>query len=153
MASLNELLLAESTEYEFKSELEVKKPKSWLKTVSAFANGSGGRFFYGVSDDGTVIGLDDTKITIEQISKLIQTRISPLPDFNLKPHRTDGEKTVLLLEVQGGEIPPFITWATEIRRHIFGWAMKAFLPRHSNCRNWYGVVKTSRLTRCPPNTN
>jgi predicted HTH transcriptional regulator len=107
MQTLAELLIAESTEYEFKSELEVKKPKSWLKTVSAFANGNGGRFFYGVDDDGTVIGLGDVKTVTEKISKLIQARISPLPDFNVSLHRTDGEKTVLLLEVQSGEIPPY----------------------------------------------
>jgi ATP-dependent DNA helicase RecG len=107
MTKLNELLLAESTEYEFKSKLEIKKPKSWLKTVSAFANGAGGRFFYGVCDDGTVTGLDDVKTVTEQISKLIQTRLSPLPDFSLTPHRIDGDKTVLVLEVQSGEIPPY----------------------------------------------
>jgi predicted HTH transcriptional regulator len=52
MPTLKELLVAEATEYEFKAELEVKRPKSWLKTVSAFANGLGGRFFFGVDDGG-----------------------------------------------------------------------------------------------------
>ena len=35
-------LIAEATEIDFKVALEVKKPKSWLKSVSAFANGIGG---------------------------------------------------------------------------------------------------------------
>jgi len=30
--------IAEATECDFKVALEVKKPKSWLKSVSAFAN-------------------------------------------------------------------------------------------------------------------
>ena len=34
--------IAEATECDFKVALEVKKPKSWLKSVSAFANGIGG---------------------------------------------------------------------------------------------------------------
>ena len=34
-----EMALSEAAESEFKSALETKKPKSWLKTVSAFANG------------------------------------------------------------------------------------------------------------------
>jgi len=38
MLTFNELLIAESTEYEFKVALEAKRHKSWLKTVSAFAN-------------------------------------------------------------------------------------------------------------------
>lgn len=83
MQTINELLIAEATEYEFKSELEIKKPKSWLKTVSAFANGLGGRFFFGVDDDGGVIGISDVKSTSDNISRLIKERISPLPEFKL----------------------------------------------------------------------
>ena len=52
MTTLKELLIAEATEYEFKSELENIRPKSWLKTVSAFANGLGGSFYFGVDDNG-----------------------------------------------------------------------------------------------------
>lgn len=32
-------LISECTAYDFKLMLEEKKPKSWLKSVSAFANG------------------------------------------------------------------------------------------------------------------
>ena len=35
-------LFGETTEYDKKREVEMKKPTSWLKSVSAFANGSGG---------------------------------------------------------------------------------------------------------------
>ena len=37
-------LIVECTAYDFKVMLEEKKPKSWLKSVSAFANGLGGSF-------------------------------------------------------------------------------------------------------------
>jgi len=40
-------LIAEYTAYDFKEVLEEKKPKSWLKSVSAFANGMGGSLFFG----------------------------------------------------------------------------------------------------------
>ena len=40
--------IAEATECDFKVALEVKKPKSWLKSVSAFANGIGGTLFSGL---------------------------------------------------------------------------------------------------------
>ncbi len=43
-----ETLIAECTAYDYKVTLEEKKPKSWLKSVSAFANGSGGSLFFGV---------------------------------------------------------------------------------------------------------
>jgi ATP-dependent DNA helicase RecG len=107
MTTINELLIAEATEYEFKSELEVKRPKSWLKTVSAFANGMGGRLFFGVDDDGGIVGVDDVKRTSEQISNLIKERITPLPEFSLTPHRADDGGTILILRVPHGEITPY----------------------------------------------
>ena len=39
-------LIAECTAYDYKEALEEKKPKSWLKSVSAFANTLGGSLFY-----------------------------------------------------------------------------------------------------------
>lgn len=47
-------LIAECTAYDFKVMLEEKKPKSWLKSVSAFANGLGGSLFFGIDNDGIV---------------------------------------------------------------------------------------------------
>ena len=46
--------ISECTAYDFKVMLEEKKPKSWLKSVSAFANGLGGSLFFGIDDDGIV---------------------------------------------------------------------------------------------------
>ena len=40
--------LGEATEYDKKEFLETKRPKSWLKTVSAFANCHGGVLIFGV---------------------------------------------------------------------------------------------------------
>ena len=48
-------LIAECTAYDFKVMLEEKKPKSWLKSVSAFANGLGGSLFFGIDNDGIVL--------------------------------------------------------------------------------------------------
>ena len=44
-------LIGEATAYDKKLQLEVKRPKSWLKSVSAFANGEGGTLVFGISDD------------------------------------------------------------------------------------------------------
>ena len=46
--------IAEATECDFKVALEVKKPKSWLKSVSAFANGIGDTLFFGIDNDRNV---------------------------------------------------------------------------------------------------
>ena len=58
-------LIAECTAYDFKVMLEERKPKSWLKSVSAFANGLSGSLFFGVDNDGVVKGLDDVQHVCE----------------------------------------------------------------------------------------
>ena len=101
-----EQLIAEATECDFKVALETKKPKSWLKSVSAFSNGIGGTLFFGVSDDREPIGLSDVQKDAEAISRLIKERITPLPQFILKPLQEDG-KNLLALEVSPGCSPPY----------------------------------------------
>ena len=54
-----EELISECTAYDFKLMLEEKRTKSWLKSVSAFANGMGGSLFFGVGNDGVIVGLND----------------------------------------------------------------------------------------------
>ncbi|SEA56502.1 ATP-dependent DNA helicase RecG [Xylanibacter ruminicola] len=63
-----EELIAECTVYDYKEMLEDKKPKSWLKSVSAFANTLGGSLFFGVDNDGNVKGLEDIQHVTETIS-------------------------------------------------------------------------------------
>ena len=101
-----EQLIAEATECDFKVALEIKKPKSWLKSVSAFSNGIGGTLFFGVSDDREPIGLSDVQKDAEAISRLIKERITPLPQFILKPLQEDG-KNLLALEVSPGRSTPY----------------------------------------------
>ena len=101
-----EQLIAEATECDFKVALETKKPKSWLKSVSAFSNGIGGTLFFGISDDRKPIGLSDVQKDAEAISRLIKERITPLPQFILKPLQEDG-KNLLALEVSPGRSTPY----------------------------------------------
>lgn len=49
--------IGEATEYDKKEALEDRRPKSWLKSVSAFANGKGGVLIFGVANDGALKGL------------------------------------------------------------------------------------------------
>ena len=82
-------LIAECTAYDYKVMLEEKRPKSWLKSVSAFANGLGGSLFYGVDNDGIVRGLDDVQHVCEAISSKIRDYMDPLPDVEMIPHEVD----------------------------------------------------------------
>lgn len=107
MSTLNKLLIVEATECEFKSELEVKRPKSWLKTVSAFANGLGGSIFFGVDDDKNVVGIADIKTVIDIISKQIKEKITPLPKVDLRAVQTDDGKDILIVDVDAGSETPY----------------------------------------------
>ena len=54
----------EATHLDYKVSLEKEKPKSWLKSVVAFANTKGGHILFGVTDNGhEPIGLDDAQST------------------------------------------------------------------------------------------
>ena len=97
--------IAEATECDYKAALEKKKPKSWLKSVSAFANGIGGTMFFGIDDDRNIIGLPDAQADAEAISRLIKERISPYPDFVLTPERENGKEILVLLVYSGHSTP------------------------------------------------
>lgn len=99
-------LIAECTAYDFKVMLEENKPKSWLKSVSAFANTLGGSMFFGVDNDGAVRGLEDIQHVTETISLKIRDYMDPLPDVEMIPLEVEG-KFVLQLKVKEGVYTPY----------------------------------------------
>ena len=99
-------LVAETTEKEFKEAVELNKPKSWLKTVSAFSNGIGGTIYFGVNDERDVIGLENAQKDIEKISELIKSRIEPLAKFKITTI-TQNNKNVIKLEIIQGTKTPY----------------------------------------------
>lgn len=101
--------MGEATEYDKKEMLEERKPKSWLKSVSAFANGIGGALFFGVSNDEVLVGLDDAKGISEKISEAIKTKMDPAPQVILEIHAEDGKKFVVLRVPSGQETPYYYT--------------------------------------------
>lgn len=86
--------------------LEVKRPKSWLKSVSAFANGVGGVLIFGIADNDSVVGIDDVKKAMEVISEQIKVKMDPAPEVLLKAHLIDS-KEIITLEVYRGEETPY----------------------------------------------
>ena len=100
-------LIGEATEYDKKLALEEKKPKSWCKSVSAFANTFGGALIYGISNDGQVVGLNDPEGDAEKISEMIKSRLTPIPEFKLRFHKTDEGKILVILDVYKGDETPY----------------------------------------------
>lgn len=99
-------LIGEATEYDKKELLEDKKPKSWCKSVSAFANGIGGCIVWGIDNDGEIVGLENPEKDAETISEILKVRLNPIPNFNLKFKKVD-EKTLVVLDIYAGEQTPY----------------------------------------------
>lgn len=76
-------LIAECTDYDFKQTLEIKKPKSWFKSVAVFSNTLGRTLFFGVANDKTAFGIDTPQGLSEKVSQLINKRIKSTPIYVL----------------------------------------------------------------------
>lgn len=100
-------LISGCTAYDFKSMFEEKRPKSWLKSVSAFANGLGGSLFFGIDNDGAAKGLDNVQHICETISCKIRDYMDPLPEVEMIPHKTDDGLNILQLKVKSGNYTPY----------------------------------------------
>ena len=116
--------------------LEEKKPKSWLKSVSAFANGLGGSLFFGIDNDGIVKGLDDVQHVCEAISSKIRDYMDPLPEVEMIPHDMDGLH-ILQLKVNAGHYTPYYYVGMVSALPLFVSVMRVFLPRQSKWYAWY----------------
>ncbi len=99
-------LISECTAYDFKVMLEEKKPKSWLKSISAFANGLGGSLFFGVDNDGVVKGLSDVQHVCDTISSKIRDYMDPLPEVEMIPLTIDS-LDLLQVKVSSGNYTPY----------------------------------------------
>ena len=99
-------LNVECTVYDFKESVEKKKSKSWLKSISAFANTRGGSLYFGIDNSGEIIGLKNPQEDAEFISQEVKSHLDPIPDYELIPHKF-GEYIVLEIKVPEGSQTPY----------------------------------------------
>ena len=102
----NNILIAECSAYDFKEMVERRKVKSWLKSVSAFANTDGGSLFYGVNNDGVIVGLENPQDDADFISETIKARLDPVPEIQLIPIEHESH-TLLEVKVKAGMLTPY----------------------------------------------
>jgi len=100
-------LIGEATEYDKKLSLEERKPKSWCKSVSAFANTLGGSLIWGISNEDEIVGLVNPSSDAEKISEIIKNRLNPIPEFKLRFHKMEDEKVLIILDIFKGEETPY----------------------------------------------
>lgn len=99
-------IIGETSEYEKKQALEIRRPKSWCKTVSAFANSLGGKLIFGIANDGAAVGLASPEKDAELISETIKMHLNPLLDFRLSFAQIE-EKTIIVLAIGAGNQTPY----------------------------------------------
>ena len=104
---IDEYIKAETTNIDYKAKLETKKPISWLKSVSTFANTKGGILLFGIEDKShEKIGVENPQSDCDMISELINTRIKPIPRYDIDVLNDEG-KNYIKLQVGDGPLTPY----------------------------------------------
>ena len=98
----------ENESIEFKREVSNDKSSSFLRTVAAFANASGGVILFGViNQTGEVRGISgDVQREKDNVAKMIHDILVPQPRFRLESCKVRG-KEVIALFVEQGDSPPY----------------------------------------------
>lgn len=105
---IEDIMAGESKNVEFKETLPDKSIK-YMKSVVAFANGSGGRIIFGISDKNReVVGVDKDDVfkLMDAIANAISDSCEPaiIPDITLQ---TIEEKTVIVTDISEGRQRPY----------------------------------------------
>lgn len=105
--TIEEILQGESKHVEFKASLP-KRSETYIKTMIAFANTSGGSLIIGIDDSRSVIGVD--KDTVFQIMDAIANTVSDscepqiIPDISFQ---TIEGKCIIIIEIYPGTNRPY----------------------------------------------
>lgn len=92
---------------DYNLEYKEKVSKTFLKTISAYANYNDGRIVFGVDDNGNVIGLkENPKEEALKIENMINDSLTPVPYFEIKVKEIEG-KEIIVLEVKKGKDTPY----------------------------------------------
>ena len=92
------MIIRETKDLEYKETIS----KSYLKTVSAFANFNDGTIIFGISDDDSVVGIKNPIEECLNIENQINDSIKPKPNYSLK---LNEDNTITLKVHKGLETP------------------------------------------------
>jgi len=99
--------------------LELKKSLATLEetiqTVVAFQNSHGGQIIIGVGDDGTLLGVEIGKNTLELLVKDVSSTTSPKIYPRISEEKING-KTVIRISVEEGKHKPYFCKGTAYKR-------------------------------------
>jgi ATP-dependent DNA helicase RecG len=86
-------------------EFKVEVSKTFLKTVSAYANYNNGEIIFGVNDNGELVGVDNAKDDCLKIENMINDSIVPVPDYQIEVEEVEGKKIIKLIVRKGKDTP------------------------------------------------
>ncbi len=96
----------ENKSLEFKREIP-KSRQNLLKTIVAFANGTGGHIYIGVNDDRTVAGIKEEPFDLEEkLSSTIYDSISPIPNVFFQTASCE-DKVIFIIRILPGANKPY----------------------------------------------
>ena len=90
----------------YNREFKVEVSRSFLKTVSAYANYNDGEIIFGIDDNGDLAGIDCAKDESLRIENMINDSIVPVPNFNIEVKEIDGRE-IIVLEIKKGKDTPY----------------------------------------------
>ena len=91
---LAELVQGESQHREFKRQID--NPESVAGEIVAFANSGGGSLYFGVADDGTIVGLPNSATVFQSLAHLCRDRCIPPVSPVLEQHVIEGREIIVL---------------------------------------------------------
>jgi len=95
------------TKENYKLEFKEAVSKTFLKTVSAYANYNDGKIIFGLDDNGNVVGVrDSAKEEALRIENMINDCLTPVPYFEMSIKEVEG-KTIIIVEVKKGKDSPY----------------------------------------------
>jgi len=95
----------ENENLEFKESLRLEE--EICQTVSAFSNANGGLILVGVRDDGTIIGIDIGRNTLEGLANNIKRNTDPAIFPSIKILDARGKRIILIEVKESSEKPVF----------------------------------------------
>jgi len=125
------IMFFESKEMELKREYT----RSYLKTVSAFANERNGKIIFGVTDEGEVLGIEDDAKVRQQVENAIYNNFSPVPNFELETQMIGDKKIVVLSVFRGFAIPYLFEGKAYMRTDT-----STFVADGFRMRRWFGEI-------------
>lgn len=94
-------------------EYKLHPTKSYLKTVSAFANYGTGRIIFGVSDDRQNVGIENPEETALNLENQINDNVSPSPDYTI----SIDAQNLITVTVRKGRNTPYCYKGTAYKRN------------------------------------